>query len=279
MWRLICAATALSLSAMPALAQVSDEIVVTGDGAETLRNFVRDLSDAGRSDQLARWDRYLCSGVIGLSPAQASFVNERIEAAAALGKVRQGREGCRPNILIIVTHDAGPLARGFVEKFPNSLGRDGRERLVLFAAGEEPVRWISGSELLPSDGGPMIRNPGQPPQGRLSGSRLTVSARSVLSFMLVIVDFDRIGDVRLGPLADYLAMVAVARPPMGSPPPSQSVLSLFSRPPGERAARLTDQDRSYLAALYRSPQDQSAAGQRAAITSAMRKRANRARER
>jgi hypothetical protein len=279
MRRLICAAAAaLFLGALPALAQgndgqADDEIVVTGHGADALQAFVRNMSDSGPADQLARWDQSVCSGIVGLEDAQAQFVNAHVAEAAAIARLEQGKEGCRPNILIIFTHGARPLAQGLVKRFPKSLARDGRGRLGLFTENDAPVRWISGSDLVPSDGSPLMGGGDAPAIGRLTNSRLHSSTRSVLNFMLVIVDSDRIRPVRLGRLADYVAMVVIARPPMGKAPPSQSILSLFKGAP-DGVGGLTGQDRAYLTALYRAPEDRSAASQRGTIARSMRRKAH-----
>ena len=252
-----------------AAAPPSDDIVVEARQLGAVRDFVERLADAGRTGQLARWEDGVCAEVVGLEPDQARFVEGRIADAAKLARLPPVHSGCRPTALVVVSNDAAALAKGFAARYPNTLKVDGRSRLVHFVGSARPVRWISQSDVLPGDGGPLVKQPGQVDTGRLSNSRLVGPTRAVLSAMLVIVDGTQLGAVKLGPLGDYLAMVVLTQPRLDALPPSHSVMSLFE-PDGEQDG-LTDSDRSYLAALYKSPRDRDAAAQRGAIRNAMEK--------
>lgn len=253
--------------AEPPAAPAAD-VVVTARERTVVEQFVRDLTDTSRTDQIPVWERQICPGVVGLTATQAVVLNRRIGEVARLVDLADDRARCRPNVLIIVSEDAAKLAAGFARSFPNSLARDGRGRVRRFVESSAPVRWIGQTDIAIPDGDPVIVSPGgSPVTGRLANSRIQQSTRAVIGFMLIIVDAKRLSGTTLGELGEYLGMVAVARPPLDAPAPRDSVLSLFAadgRPRG-----LTERDRSYLAALYRAPVGGTAQAQRAAIRARM----------
>ncbi len=264
--------------ATPAAAQETprDDLVVTAHTREMIENFVREISDPAQSGQLARWNGVICSGVIGLAAPHAGFVNARIGEAARIAHLTPDEDGCRrPNILIIVDPQAQALAERIARRFPKTLGNDGRAKLQAFARADGPVRWVARTDLVPYDDSPMTEvQTGQlaRPLGKLANSRIEKSTKTIFTQMLIVVDSARIGDVQLGGLADYLAMVALTRPPLGKAPPEQSILTLFERNAAERAgAALTEVDRGYLAGFYSGTGSMSAQAQRSAIRTAMRR--------
>ncbi|WP_158049609.1 hypothetical protein [Sphingomonas jeddahensis] len=243
------------------------EIVVTARERTIVDQFVQDLTDPARSDQVPRWEMPLCSGVAGLPAKHAVVLNSRIEDVARQVRLTIGKGGCRPNALILVTSNPDAIAKQLRARYPRTLAREGRARLASFAETTQPVRWISQVSELPYDGSPSV--PGaadEPAAGRLAGSRLQKSTRAILSGMLVIVDANRLSGLSLGQIGDYLAMVVLARPKMDARAPSGSILSLFGdgTTPG-----LSKEDRTFLQALYAAPDDVSAKVQRAAMKARM----------
>lgn len=229
-----------------------------------MRDFVRSLADpAQRTGQLARWRDAICPGIVGLRADQAEAVNGRIgEIARAVG-LHPREQGCQPSALIIFSQEAEALARSYRSRLPITLSENGRWRLEQFASSDRPVRWISRVTEAAYDGTAINLK-----FGRLAGSRIQASTRTYLSAMLVIVDARQLQAVTLTRLGDYLAVVVLAQPKLGSKPPSQSILSMFDRadrePPG-----LTDYDRRYLASLYKASLDRSGSSQASSIRSMM----------
>jgi len=234
------------------------DIVIRGRQEQALRNFVTSLSEAGRSGQLARWNREICPEVIGIDPPQAGFMTRRIAEIANGLDVRARDSGCRSSMLIVVTPDAAGLAASFAHNYPITLASDGRWKLTRFAATRNAVRWLSVTDLCGI--GCVLPN-----------SRLTRATHPEFKAMIVIVDAAQIGGVSLGELSDYVAMVALGNPPLESRKPATSILSMFARPrpEGGRFA-LTASDRSFLEGLYRSSPDVSAQSQRSSIVRHMR---------
>ncbi len=246
------------------------DIVVTAREQTVVEQFVQNLTDPARSDQVPRWDTPLCTGVAGLAPPHAVVLNGRIEAAAKLVKLPLGGENCRPNVIILVTPRPGQIAARLRAKYPRTLAQEGRAKLREFAETTSAVRWISQVAEVPYDGSPLIpSDPGRAPTGRLTGSRLQKSTRTVLSNMLVIVDAERLAGRQLGQIGDYLAMVVLAKPKLDAPAPAGSILALFDD--GAPPDGLGADDRRFLTALYKAPASVSAKVQRSAMRGEMEK--------
>lgn len=255
-------AVALPAGAQPPTAQPppdnpQPDVTVRGQQERALRAFVEALSDPARSAQLARWEREICPAVIGIDPAEAAFMENRIgEIAAPLG-LRRRRSPCLTTMLIVITADAAGLATAFARHYPVTLRTEGRARLNRFAFSSQPVRWISVIDLC-------ARGCAD------TGSRLTVATYPEFQAMIVIVDAARIAGFSLGELSDYVALVALGNPPLARSRPSTSILSMFEldRPPGGRFA-LTANDQSFLDGLYRTDPHSTLGQQRAAIARRM----------
>jgi len=248
-----------SAYAAPPAAQSEPDIVVVGRLREVLRSFVGAMTEAGPTDQIARWNREICPIVVGVEPAQADFIAGRIaEVGKSLG-LRTSRSGCVTTMGIIVTPDAAGVANELARQFPISFRRDGASRLKRFVSSTKPVRWLSVTNEC-SDG------------CTLPNSRLTKATKPAFQAVIVIVDGQKIGGFSLGELSDYVALVALSNPRSDARESSKSILSMFESPrvPGE-TYQLTDYDRSFLSGLYGSAMDRSATEQRASIVSRMKK--------
>jgi hypothetical protein len=256
----------LALASLPVLAAAqapppvatNPEIVVRAQQEQALRAFVEAMANPGRSQQLGRWDREICPAVLGVDQAQADYVAGRIALHAAPLGLRARSAGCSTTMLIVVTNEAQALASAFARDYPVTLGSDGRARLGRFAASRAPVRWISVTELCPFG-------------CSLPNSRLSLATHPAFRAMILIVDGRQIGGFGLGELADYVSLVALGNPPLSGTRPETSILSMFerARPEGYRF-ELTNNDRSFLAGLYRSRANAPASEQRASIARRMR---------
>lgn len=238
-------------AAQPPPAPSDPEIVVRAQQEQAIRAFVAAVAEAGRTGQLARWDREICPTIVGIEQSQADFMALRIGEVAASLDLRARISGCRTTMLVVVTNDAAGLATHFARTWPITLRTDGRARLNLFAATSRPVRWISVTDL----GG-----------GALPNSRLTQATDPHFRAMIVIVDARQLAGFGLGELSDYVAMVALANPRLAATRQQESILSMFDRPRPEGGRFiLTGNDRSYLEGLYRTDPHLSAQAQRGSI--------------
>lgn len=274
----------LLLLAAPSLPSESDEsetqapetasietIIVTGrkreDQRQLMLDFVLEIGDpANRSRGYARWERRLCVGVYGLrDQATAQYIADKITAIALENDITTGKPGCRPNLHIIFSPNAGELATKMVEDSPdmfrpfgNTEGTtQGPEALEQFKTSEAAVRWWQITMMVDEVGNPAIVLPGivdangEPlvPRVRGHASLVRSGISDAILANLIIVDAGKLNNVRWRQLADYLAMVSLAQiNPDSAPSNYQSILNLFTadNPPLE----MTDMDRIYLRSLY-----------------------------
>ncbi len=148
----LAAAMQVGMAAV-ALAQApqEDDIVVTAPSASDerqVRSYVTELTTPSRTrSPMPRWYRPLCLGVVGMQAAQAQVLNDRIgELADAMG-LRVRGPGCRPNVLIHFSRDAGTLARSIADQsnlvsVNNATGNSqGEDALQDFVQAQSAVRW------------------------------------------------------------------------------------------------------------------------------------------
>ena len=242
------------------------------DAAEQHRRavsaFVRDLAQPTRRGRLARWDRGLCPGVVGLPQAHGSFLAERIAEEARRLRLEVGEPGCRPDILVLVTSDAQRAAAQLHRQHPayfaagqrrEVLDRGGGEqRLGDFLTRSVAVRWWHVARLAASDGRPLGRASGAPAIYTTRSSRLASNWKEGLNRVLVIVDTTQLKGVTYEQLAGYLAMVALAQlDPEAEPSTLPTIMTLFAdlQAGHAPAESLTEWDRAYLRGLYASPDD------------------------
>ena len=243
----------------PPSPQPDSEIVVRAHQEQAIREFVISVAEIGRSHQIGRWGMEVCPEVVGVAPAQAEFIAQRIGEVAAPLELRRRTSECRTTLLVIVSNDAAGIALHFARLYPITLRTDGQAKLNLFAHTSRPVRWITVTDLCGT-------------RCALPNSRITLPTHPEFQAMLILVDARQIAGFSLGELADYLAMVALANPRPGANHEEQSVLSMFDRPrPADGPFALTETDRSFLAGLYRMNPYLSAQSQRESIERHMRR--------
>jgi len=235
------------------------DIVVQGQRADALHDFVASMTDPDRSRQLARWVGQVCPTVIGIDPAQASAMEARIGDIATMLHLQPRAKGCLTTMLIIVDNDADAVATALVQRLPITLRRDGRGRLKRFAASSQPVRWVS------------VTNPCGFGSCILPNSRLVRAEKPVFETMIVLVDGRQIGGLSLAALSDYVAFVALANPPAEKHWPSTSIMSMFGGRPDGAPFQLTTHDEAFLHGLYASRIDGLGQSQRSSIVNAMKK--------
>lgn len=272
------AAALLALGTGVALAQPpapptpsgSDEVVVTAIRPAQMRNFVRQLAEGGKKDQLSRWDRRVCPGVVGADPKVAQALIDRIVWRAFGVGLDGGRPGCRANALIVVTPDSAAFTPEFVDQNKRFFNYDddngnglGKQALLEFANTPRPVRWwhvtqtvsdsgeILGDSVasMNSDGGfdnVQVARVGSP-------SRIRAGTREDFNRVIVIIDSRAVAGKPFDAVADYVAMITLAQIKADARRGGlETILSLFDAPASGVApvAGWTDWDKSYLEGLY-----------------------------
>jgi hypothetical protein len=184
----------------------------------------------------------ICPVVMGLPAAHADFIVARIrKVGLALGAPMSARP-CPPeanNLAIVFPDDAPRFIRELADHKPLAFGFRWHGELV-----QDLHR-----PILPIRAWYGVRTVATEPDF----SRLTLSHQSVIFQVLIVVDRTKTGDIDMGQLSDYLAMISLAEvKPEKIPPTAASILNVFNdiaagRPPAEGMTRM---DAAYLQALY-----------------------------
>ncbi len=235
------------------------EIVVDGRPLEDLtQTFVREVAAPARNRGMSRWRDGLCVGVVNLQGEIAQYIADRVSTVAQDVGLKPSQPGCQPHVLIVATTDASTFTRQFVEVRPRlfRVGGAGMDRgstaFEAFVDSEQPVRWWTVSVPVNDETGLVaVRMPGDetPPMIKVQPSRLTTQIVDDTKRSFIIVDVDKIGDVSLEQLGDYLAFVALAQvDPDADTSAYATILNVFDDP--GQTGTLTDWDRAYLQGLY-----------------------------
>lgn len=257
---LLCAAIAV-----PAQAQESDDILVTGQAEQALRSnqvtaqarAITHATSGLRSVPLALVQDPLCPGVMGMKEAGAAALIDRIRAnASALDVPLADDDGCNPNLVIVIADDGQLSMAGLQEKSPHlfaSLTLPERRELVEDAG---PVRAWSLTEMRSRDGMQMGGRQGlvSPPVVSMwmAHSKVYIPVRTDIIASFILLERGAVQGKTLVQLADYVTMrgLAQTRPPEAATA-MDTILTLFDGA-GPHPAGMTSFDNAYLAALYAS---------------------------
>ena len=131
--------------------------------ADMARRFVSRIAAPSRNRGLARWTS-VCPIVVNLEPVRAREIATRIaEVADELG-IEVGDPGCRGNLVVVFTEDAGAVTRAMTAAHPDvyraSVGplSRGQDAFQDFLNTDRPVRWW------------VVSLPVDPPHGRPGGA-------------------------------------------------------------------------------------------------------------
>jgi hypothetical protein len=276
--------------------------------APRVREFVNQITvqEDGGASGLARWGvPPVCPLVSGLPGQEGEFILERLSEIARAAGVPLAGEQCRPNLYILITAKPEDLLRGMERRNrPFTFGYDSRSspptetpRLVVDefietpravrvwynANGNDdwgkPLRFCSQTEVDPlcftSAKDPMrCGMPNDPARthvcakGYAGGSHLTFDTVWTFWNVFVIVDRRRLQGVKLGQLADYVAIVGFAKLKPGAHlGDAPTILKLFDGTPQAAPAGMTDWDQAFLKSVYAT--DQRSNLQRRQIAGAM----------
>ncbi len=220
-----------------------------------------------RDEALHRWNSPVCPTVVGLSREEGEFMLARLSQITRAAGAPLDGEQCRANLAVVFTADPDALIRAWGARRSAFGGVHGTPAAFEhFAAGHGPVRvWYNKSF---GSAGPGPESTGSlqlgqrfrevPTGADLIGSRMFVKDLLAFSSVAVIVDARRAAGLPIGPLTDYVAMLALAdtdpEAPLGASP---SILRLFRAQAAHEPlpAGLSDWDRAYLRALYSTTPD------------------------
>lgn len=240
---LACVASAALLAAGPAWAQAAAPapaagptdvggVTVTAEKKDPLvdktSQFVRAHVPENRAGQIARFRDSLCVNVVGLPPAYAAFIAKQVVGIATQVKAPvDHRLKCSPNVNVIFTPDPQAQLDDIAKRRDLLLGFGWAAQMKQFATFSRPIQsWYltrsvgtDGQSVLELNHGATFQDagPGNAPDsvggtvtGR-SGSRLGADMSSELVHVLILVDAGKVANLKIGAVADYIALLALSR--------------------------------------------------------------------
>jgi len=238
-------------------------------------------------DKIARWKTGICPITIGLPPKLALYVNQRIlRVAMAAGAPLAHGETCRPNIAVLATAEPQKVLDFVRAKRPALLGfhyRPQRERLATmklavqawYSTATEDFNGMISGDLPSGDlGYGLMSARGEVGTYATSGSRLGNGLKSEFTASIILVDVNKITGQEIGPLADYIAMLAISQGQSYDMCQSVPTITNLMAPNCEadmKPAAITDVDMTYLRGLYRMRPDGNLYAERGSIAFEMKK--------
>ncbi len=295
--RVFLALAALALGSAAHAQPVDDEIIVTAQKQEEVREqarkFVRGVSATPVSGQFARWREAICVKVVGLSAEHAAIVSDKIRGIAGGAGVRVAKPSCKTNLLIVFT-DSADRDIAMLKKTGGGrvFGKYDPIETRLLADSQRPARWwystqiegrhghqsggtpgaLLGAQIEGAAGGLGINSNGESVGvDGYSSSLVGTHIRAKIEQATFIVDANVARGRTLNSVAAYAALVTLARIKMESAEVAEdSILRLFAAPepyPGD----LTPRDKAFLTALYSVPANREAKQQERQIAVLMSK--------
>ena len=270
-----------------------ENVVVTGTKSpEALQDFVGAVAAPTRlAGKLARWEVPVCPIVMGLNPKAVQFITRRMRAVAAgAGAPVNNDPKCRPNIQVVFTTVPQDLVSNIRQKQGDLLGYfDTLKQLDQMVTVTRPIQawYMTATEDVRGNvqidtartmGMEFSLGPNVPPvwqpQARAyatMSSHLGDGLRANLHHITIIADPTKLLDYEMGPVADYISMLALSQ--MVTPDRCQSLHTITNlladacpRIPGG----LSDIDLGYLRGLYHMNAERSKSVQIREVTYQMR---------
>jgi hypothetical protein len=236
-----------------------------------------------RNGQVSRWAEPICPQTDGLSPPFDAFVTTAIRNdAQRVGAPVNMKPGCAPNVEVIFTPEPQLLINRIAIRRSELLGFHYAAQARALAQVVRTIQaWYltgtrgEGGDVVPdlddqlalSDLSGNVLQAGSQPSG-CAHSRLTHCSQSVFLNVLILVDAKQAGGRDIGPIADYVALLALSHSKAEDAcGPLTSILDLLSAPcPGRPAPTgLTASDLAFLHGLYATDGTAEGAVQKASL--------------
>ena len=272
---------AVLVFAGPAQAQKTPEtVVVTGqrDIDTVVSQFVEQHAKPNRkTGQYMRDDVWpVCPITLGLPKAFNDFVTARVLSVATSVGAKTGAPGtCKPNVEILFTDDPASVVRSLSERTHGAiLGMHTvHERPGMMAVTHPIQSWyvtatrMDENSISPvtsygtdysvkpgDDKKPAIDDAYRNAPDRISlGSAIPSRRISAIANVLIVADIKEVGGREIGPVADYITMLALSEPAsLDACNALPSILDLMATDCGTRPkpVALTENDMAYLKGLY-----------------------------
>ena len=267
-----------------------ENVIVTAPALRTERALERFIiAHAAPSpflDKIARWKTGICPLTVGLPDRFDQYISQRILRFAVMADAPRAPDDrpCRPNILVLATPQPQAILDFIRTKRPALQGFHYRSQAERIATMRLPVQaWYSTATEdfrgfivadLPSRALGYGVMGGDFPSLYVSGSRAGDGLKSEFTTAVIIVDARKIGGQEVGPLADYIAMLALSQGKAYDTcqdVPTINNLMASGCAADLKPSALTDIDATYLRGLYKMDAGRSFLGQRGSIAFEMRK--------
>jgi hypothetical protein len=240
-----------------------DTVEVTAQREKLRQAIVTFVSNITRWDgqNVARWRKPVCPSVAGAAPEQGEFIRSRVlEVAASVGAPFSSDKKCDANLLVILTDQPEQMWAQWRARHPKMFSSESPENIKRIVETKRPVVTWQNATVNNSDGTPPDTNRmlgRSRPQYRLIDSHIRGSVSEDVFSAIVVVDTSATGRATFGQLADYVAMVSLARIDPRLDPDTDlagttSILRLFGQSSEGVPPRLTNWDQAFLKGLYRS---------------------------
>lgn len=272
------ACTAPAFAQEPPETGSNSNVVVTGERErereQEISDFVAALAPAPIDGQLARFEDDICPAAFGLAgPLRAQVVDRMRRVSEAVG-LRLAREGCRPNVLLMITRDKRAFIQALAARYPQYFGEDRENNARGVARQPGPASAWHAEVSVDADGRGLPRQGGFAVNRTTRGqSRIAHSARPVFAAAAVVIERDALTGLSTTQLADYALMRALARTDPGRLPAASpaTILTVLEAPMGsELPVTLTRWDLGFLRGLYAGRANLNATAQRGEIREGVR---------
>ena len=272
MSRVAVAAAVLWLASQANPASASDEkteeeVIVEAKRIELERRvyaFVSGITHRGyMTESLARWNNPICPLVAGIPSAQGEYILSQVSKAAKAAGARLAGRKCKPNFHVVMTYDPDELMRLWRQRAPRLFGASSPTEVHRVMGHAKPVRvWYNawekcgdGEQGGVTTGANLSDAWNYMGDCQIKDTRLEFNSVVPIQSVVVIVDIDDIKEVKIGPLADYIAMVGLTKvdfsADLGDAP---TVLRLFPFSADVGPQGMSDWDRAFLKGLYTTSQ-------------------------
>jgi hypothetical protein len=254
-----------------------ENVIVTAPALRTekaLDNFIIGHSKPTEwLGKIARWKNGICPLAVGLSPRLNLYISQRIVRVAMMtGAPLDKGETCRPNILVIATDQPQAFLDFMSSKRPALLGAHYISQRQKIATMTLPVQaWYSTAT---EDFRGFISADLGFGTAHVSGSRTGDGLKSQLTTAVILVDKQKVVGQEIGPLADYIAMLALSQGQSYDTcqdVPTINNLMAANCAAEMKPAALTDIDATYLRGLYKMDAGRNFLGERGSIAFEMKK--------
>ena len=280
----LIAAVAAPVAAQPAspaaTASGNEAIVVTGQRNErqAVSDFVHALTPTLWQGQISRFEHSVCPAVVGLAPAQATAVEQRMRLVAKSAGIIVDGPRCDANVILIVTSDKKAFMEELRHHHGEYFGDMTRERIHDLEREPGPAAaWQLRGPPINAAGQDLYEDPGtgQYVNRTIEGSsRLTEAVRPQFDAAVVVVERRALTGLTVTQLADYAAIRALtgADPARLGNSSAPTILHVLEVPEGgETPITMTSWDLAFLKGFYDVRRNMHASAQRSAISDSVAK--------